>query len=89
MLTWNLVQGTIGLDEACHNVSPTGQAVHHATHHTGWNANGKDCNHLVPGAAKHDLLGLEGDDGCQVSRNPAQCLDVAPHLAIYSHLSLA
>lgn len=59
-LTWNLVQSAISLNEACQEIPATGKAVKDASHDTGWNANSKDSNHLVPGAAQHDLLSLEG-----------------------------
>ena len=57
--TWNFVEGSVSLDKTSQNIPSTGQTVCHSTHHTGRNTNGKDCNHFVPGAAQHDLLGLE------------------------------
>ena len=84
--TWNLVQSTVGLDEASHNIPAAGQAVGNPTKHTCRNPDGKDRNHLVPGAAQHDLLCLEGNDCCQVARDTAQGPEVATHLAVYRHL---
>lgn len=82
-ITWNLVQGTVGLNKASQNVSAAGQAVGNPTKDTCRNADGKDRYHLVPGAAQHDLLRLEGNDCCQVARDAAQGPQVATHLAVY------
>ena len=85
MITWNLVQGSISLNEAGQDVTATSQTICHSTNYTGRNSNGKYSNHLVPSAAQHDLLGLEGDDSCKVARKPAELLNMTPHLTVYSH----
>ncbi len=64
MITWNLVQGPISLNEASQDVTATSQTVRRSTSYTGWDSNGKHGNHLVPSAAQHDLLGFERDDSC-------------------------
>ena len=88
MITWNFVQGPISLNEASQDVAATSQTVCCSTSYTGWNSNGKDSDHLVPSVAQHDLLGLEGDDSCQVAGQAAELLNMTPHLTVYSHRGL-
>ncbi len=88
MITWNLVQGSISLNEASQDVTATGQTVSHSTSYTGRDSDGKYSDHLVPSAAQHDLLGFEGDDSCKVARQPAELLNMAPHLTVHSHRGL-
>ena len=83
--TGDLVKGAIGLDESCEQVPPTGQAVEDSAHHTGRDADGEDGNHLVPGAAQHDLLGFERDGRGQEAGHLQQGSDVPAQLPVQLH----
>ena len=83
--TWNLVEGTIGLDEPREDVPAAGQAVEHPSHNACRDPNRKDCDHLVPSAAQHDLLCFERYEGCEPRGHLEQGLDVPPKLPVNLH----